>query len=474
MFNYKRHEPENTLLYQIIKEYYPQFLAKLREEGRVLPDYVHDEFEDYLKCGMLQHGFLRVRCETCHHEKLVAFSCKSRGFCPSCGAKRMIESAALLVDHIIPHQPMRQWVLSVPFPLRFLFASKPAVMSKVLSIVYRAISSYLIKEAGFKRKQAQTGAVTFIQRFGSGLNLNVHFHMLFLDGVYVIDNDPGARFVAITIPSKDDLVKVIQRISLRIGRYLEKAGYIERDAENSYLTQAALAKDEIGEHRAQSIQYRIAMGPQKGRKVFALQTILPRLSVMDEDENVAKLSSFSLHAGVAIKANQRDQLERVCRYIARPAISSERLSVTPQGKIRYELKKPYRDGTTHIIFEPIDFISKLVALVPIPRVNLVRFHGVFAPNNQYRKAIVPGKKEQTAVSTDPKTESEKRIAMNWARRLKRAFDIDIKTCEACDGNVKIIACIEDPAVINRILKHLKLLPSNDQLSLPLKRAPPSA
>lgn len=211
MFNYKRHEPENTLLYQIIKEYYPQFLSKLQEEDKVLPNYVNDEFEAYLKCGMLQHGFLRVRCETCYHEKLVAFSCKRRGFCPSCGAKRMIESAALLVDHIIPRQPIRQWVLSVPFPLRFLFASKPAVMSKVLSIVYRAISSYIIKETGFKRKQAQTGAVTYIQRFGSSLNLNVHFHVLFLDGVFVIDKEKGLRFAATTAPSKEALVNLLQK-----------------------------------------------------------------------------------------------------------------------------------------------------------------------------------------------------------------------------------------------------------------------
>lgn len=104
MFKYTRHEAENTLLYQIVDEYYPKFLSHLSEEGRQLPKYVQKEFDDYLKCGILQYGFLRVRCEECHHEKLVAFSCKHRGFCPSCGAKRMIESAALLVDNILPYQ----------------------------------------------------------------------------------------------------------------------------------------------------------------------------------------------------------------------------------------------------------------------------------------------------------------------------------------------------------------------------------
>ena len=138
-----------------------------------LPKFVMQEFEEYLKCGRLEHGFLRVRCESCHDEKPVAFSCKRRGFCPSCGARRMADSAAHLVDGILPDKPIRQWVLSVPFPLRFLFAAQPGVMSKVLGIVYRVISTFLIKRAGFTVKSgAQTGSVTLIQRFGSALNLN--------------------------------------------------------------------------------------------------------------------------------------------------------------------------------------------------------------------------------------------------------------------------------------------------------------
>ena len=171
---YQRHRPEQTLLYQIIEQHYPAFTAHLAARGSVLPGYVQRAFEAYLKCGRLEHGFLRVRCERCHAEHLVAFSCKHRGFCPSCGARRMVESAALLVDEVLPEQPIRQWVLSFPYPLRFLFATKPAVMGKVLSIVYRCLATHLIKKAGFSRNTAQTGAVTLIQRFGSALNLNIH------------------------------------------------------------------------------------------------------------------------------------------------------------------------------------------------------------------------------------------------------------------------------------------------------------
>ena len=154
-FHYQRHRPEKTLLYHLVSKHYPDFRRQLAEEGGALPDYVQREFEDYLKCGRLEHGFLRVRCETCHGERLVAFSCKRWGFCPNCGARRMAESSALLVDvdDVFPHQPVRQWVLSFPFQLRFLFASRPLITGQVLGIVYRVISLHLLRKAGYSSLQ---------------------------------------------------------------------------------------------------------------------------------------------------------------------------------------------------------------------------------------------------------------------------------------------------------------------------------
>lgn len=154
---YQRHRPEQTLLYPIVEQHYPAFVAHMAQQERPLPDYVQREFEDYLRCGRLEHGFLRVHCDTCHAEHLVAFSCKRRGFCPSCGARRMVESAALLVDEVFPEPPVRQWVLSFPYPLRFLFASRPVIMGQVLGIVYRVIAGHLAAKAGFTRKTARTG-----------------------------------------------------------------------------------------------------------------------------------------------------------------------------------------------------------------------------------------------------------------------------------------------------------------------------
>ncbi|MBS0399730.1 MAG: transposase zinc-binding domain-containing protein [Proteobacteria bacterium] len=202
--------------------------------GRSLPDYIEGEFDAYLKCGRLEEGFLRVRCEHCHAEKLVAFSCKKRGFCPSCGARRMAETAALLTDEVLPERPLRQWVLSLPIALRFLLATDPDALTLVLGAVYRVISGFLLNTAGVTHSTGATGAVTLIQRFGSALNLNVHFHMIFLDGVHLPAGDQPV-FRHVPAPTGAQLQALVQQIAERIGRLLEKRGLIERDMENAWL-----------------------------------------------------------------------------------------------------------------------------------------------------------------------------------------------------------------------------------------------
>jgi hypothetical protein len=101
-----------------VQEHIETFFAQVETEtGSGLPDFVKDEFDAFLECGILAHGFLRLRCTDCTHEKLVAFSCKRRGFCPSCGGRRMAQTAVHLLDHVIPNVPVRQWVLSLPMVL---------------------------------------------------------------------------------------------------------------------------------------------------------------------------------------------------------------------------------------------------------------------------------------------------------------------------------------------------------------------
>ena len=123
----------------------------------------------------------------------------------------------------------------------------------------------------------------------------------------------------------------------------------------------------------------------------ALQT-LPPLADSESSGQAAKMAGFPLHARVVAEPHRRDKLERFCRYVSRPAVSEKRMALTPNGKTRYPLKTPCRDGTTHVIFEPLDFIARLAALAPKPRVNLSRCHGVFPPNSKHRIQVTPGKR----------------------------------------------------------------------------------
>jgi len=214
------------------------------------------------------------------------------------------------------------------------------------------------------------------------------------------------------------------------------------------------------------------MGPHEGRKAFTLQTV--PASERTTKPFLATHAGFSLHAGVAVRGGDQKTLERLCRYIARPALAEGRLSLTPQGRVRYTLKTPYRDGTTHVVLEPLDFMARLAALVPKPRVHLTRYHGVFAPHSRWRAQITPAGRGSGVKVADPRTPAERHRAMTWAQRLKRVFKLDLTSCENCGGQVRVIACIEDPAVIGRILAHLDrpAPPSVSPILLPPARGPP--
>jgi hypothetical protein len=208
-----------TTLYRLVQQHAAGFIAhtEVSTESE-LPRFIKDEFDAFLECGILAHGFPRLRCGECGHDKLLAFSCKRRGFCPSCGARRMSQTAAHLVDHVIPHVPVRQWVrvcrLRLPIPLRVLLAAHPELVTSVLQVVQRVLTAlpsrcalgdsplgrpgglmrHLLNAAGLKADEGHGGAATLIQRFGSAANLNIHLHCLMLDGVYrcAADGTPAA------------------------------------------------------------------------------------------------------------------------------------------------------------------------------------------------------------------------------------------------------------------------------------------
>jgi len=230
------------------------------------------------------------------------------------------------------------------------------------------------------------------------------------------------------------LPRLVEQIGAQVGQVLEGRGLIERDIENAWLAtdiEAGPLDDLIGH----SITDRIAVGPRAGQKLLTLQTVPPRLQGPALDPNgAARAGGFSLHAGVDIAASEREKLERLCRYVSRPPVATGHLALTASGQVRDALETPYRDGTTHIVLEPLDLMARLAGLVPPPR----------------------------------------HVAMNWAKRLKRVFGIEIDPCQRCGGTLRIIASIEQPEVIAEILSRLERpAPQPNQPERPLgARAPP--
>jgi len=458
--HYERRRPEETTLYRVVQEHLETFLAEVEAGGVAsLPQFVKNEFDAFLECGILAHGLLRVRCAECGHEKLVAFSCKRRGICPSCGARRMAETAAWLVDRVIPQVPVRQWVLSFPIPLRSLCAVHPELLAPVLQIIHRVIATHLIKQAGIKRSAAATGAVTLIQRFGSAANLNIHLHGLVLDGVYHTAAEGAWAFHPALALTGENLQALLAKIITRILRLLTREGHLVEEEGMTYVADAHGIIDPdnlLAPLQAASCTYRIAFGPRAGHKVLSLQYAASRAAPMLQPL-CANAHGFSLHAGVRCAAEQRSELEHLCRYITRPAIANERLSVNRAGQVVLKLKTPYRDGTSHLVMSPLEFMQRLAALVPRPRLHLIRFHGVLAPHAKLRAAIVPVPAQATpGHAGDCAHAHGARARLTWARLLKRVFDIDIERCPQCGGKLKIIAAIEEPTVIERILTHLGL------------------
>ena len=139
---YLRRHPEQGLLYRTVEAYWPIFLREQEKVGRNIPIFIKDEFNKYLRCGIAEFGFVRTYCYQCRESGIVAFSCKKRGFCPSCCARRMNDEAAHLVDHVLPEVVMRQWVLSFPYRLRYQLAHNPKLTNKILALFVQTISSY--------------------------------------------------------------------------------------------------------------------------------------------------------------------------------------------------------------------------------------------------------------------------------------------------------------------------------------------
>ena len=378
----------------------------------------------------------------------------------------MAESSARLVDSVLPHVPIRQWVLSVPWTLRYAMARDQALCKAVALAFLRAVSSSYRRRAAcaiaepgprlespLDRIRIEAGAINFVQRFSPSLGLNVHFHALFLDGVHVtrgVARTP--QFHAAPPLTGAELARVHRDARRRIERVLQRFGFeldlpdalppsLEPDPDDALpLFQAASIRgcDSSGN------QVPRVLGPVLGSKL----AIPPPPPPLVHDE-----AGFSLHAGTAVAAEERNRLESLIRYVTRPPISLDRLEVLPNGKVKWTMKRPWRDGTCAFLFDPMTFLERLAALVPHPREHLVTYFGSLAPAASIRSAIVPADRRSASDDPCPASAPEPgQTRILWPELLRRTFGARVFRCPTCGSKRFRLAVITEPGVIKRILR----------------------
>jgi hypothetical protein len=460
------------VLHRVVRDHLQTFLWELdrREHERGAPLFVKRELQRFVRCGVLAHGFARFRCTDCGTDRLVAFSGKGRGFCPSCGRRRMTERAAHLVDHVLPRAPVRQWVLSLPFELRYRLAWDHRLCRAVLAVYTRALQSFYRKRAKASgHRGGRTGTVTVIQRFGGALNLNVHFHTLAVDGVFVREPDGSLSFAAAKAPTDKEVDTLLGVIRARILRLLVRRGLLCDDAGDG-LDESQVPP--LHALYAASVRQRVAMGRRAGATVLRLGDALTAKPAPPKGRRQARLGGFDLHANTSVRAKNRPKLERLCRYLLRPPVAEDRLSLAPDGTVLVRLKTPWRDGTSHIALQPLELLEKLAALIPRPYVNLIVYHGVLAPKAKWRREVVDFGRpqlERPSSATTPKKVAARRNH-TWAELMRRGLDIDVLACPDCGGRLRFVAAILLSSAIRRILRRLGL--PSDPVELAPARAPP--
>jgi len=312
---------------------------------------------------------VRLVCKGCGEELLLAFSCKKRGFCPSCVGRRMSDVAAHLVDEVFPEEvPMRQWVCSLPWALRYVLGYDRKLCADVLRAFISTLKQCLRRRA--KREfglrsvsEAQVGAVTVVQRSDSALRLNVHFHTLAADGVWVRDADGELRFRDLPPPSAEDVAEVASRSYEKLVRVLARHG---RGLEGVDDAPDTLADEQpvLASCYGASAADVSLLGEDAGQRAAKLTG--PVRVALEPTGAVAEVGGVNVHAKVRVEGWDGPRLERLCRVVARPPLALERLSEHGDGRLRVALKSRWRDGTSAVLFTPLDLIARLCALVPAP------------------------------------------------------------------------------------------------------------
>jgi len=368
-------------------------------------------------------GFARIQCPTCHDEHLLAFSCRTRNLCASCQAKRAVVFAERLATQIVARVAHRHVVFTIPIALRGLFERERSLLGLFARTAYETLRRVLKAACDGKAgKDAVPGVVASIQTFGSYANFHPHLHVIVTEGLFSREG----TFHGVAWPPQGALEEAFRRLLL-----------------------AALVKKE-------------------------------RLTEETRDRLIAwRHSGFSVYLASRVDALDLDGLERLARYVTRPALAAGAVSIRADGQVEVKTPPDPRTGSGCVVLDVLAFVHAVVHAVvtqiPDPKRHLVHYSGAYSARFRGRvraaKANEPGAPGELAAPVEPGSsaaagvpepvtpaepgspEAKRRSA--WARVLAKVFEVDPLLCARCGTKMKVIAWITDPVVIERIVAHRK-------------------
>jgi hypothetical protein len=371
----------------------------------------------------------------------------------------MSSTTANLMEHVLPEGvPLRQWVLTFPFPWRKRLGYDGPLLSALTRIfITTVLAFYTRKMAVPGRGTGQSGAVVALQRSSSDLKLNPHIHALFLDGVYremdaSKDADQRLLFEALPHLSTREVSSVLERATKRMKKYLRRRRLLDEREDDSEEDEglAVLAA-------SATLGMTPPAGPEWRRGALHL---VAQPMTFERPLSVA-LDGFTLHAATRAGGLDGKGREALLKYILRPPIAQERVTQGPDGLVRIALKKVFSDGTFAVDLDPLSLLARLCAAVPPPKLHTIRYAGVLGAASKIRPHIVPKPAEEAAPAAavveperKPKPQRHGCSYRSWAELMKRTFSVDVLMCPRCGGRLRLVALMTEPKSIARYLRAL--------------------
>ena len=415
---YHPRTPRSSPLWHLLDRHFESFkqnydIEYIREYGFYRP-VISDVVEDYLNCGDLQDGFARVRCPDCHHEYLLAFSCRGRWFCPSCHAKKVVQFGQHLRENLLHPVPHRQYVFSIPIILRTYFKYDRKLLSKLCRCANKSLLQYFRTVTGLK--DGKLGAIMAIQTFGDYARWHPHIHVLLADGLF---RDNGVFYVM----SKIDIDPLAKLFRANVLKMLKEEKLIDEGLISKLLT------------------WRYNSG-------------------------------FSLHNRVRLARDDSAGQEALAQYIVRNPFSVKKITYNDAtGMVIYRSKKmpsKSKGGRKNFqVFTAEEFIGAITQHIPDKSFQLIRYYGWYSNrgrgDREKAKEGSDGNHPSVADSSssleiiDVSDYRPKKIpSPKWRECIKKVWEVDPLLCPKCGGEMKIVSFITENDVIRKILERLEL------------------